>query len=122
MLRAVSSGISTSPIIAWLLSATIAASHFNCAQILQLVKVADKSAKRDEAASSRAKIKDWRAWLCVTPCPGKRMPSRNAFQWVRGPIGWVPNTVGSEQKKDAITTDADWDVEFGAVVGPQHIP
>ena len=49
VLRAVSNDTSTSPIIAWLLSATIAASHFNSAQILQLIKVADKSAQRAEA-------------------------------------------------------------------------
>ena len=56
VLRTGSSGIPRAPIIAWLMSATIAFSHSNCAQILQLVKVADKAAKRDEAESWRAKI------------------------------------------------------------------
>ena len=55
-------------------------------------------------------------------CSGKHAPTRHAFQWVRGPIGWVPNPVGSEHDNDVVPTECDWDIEFGAMIGTRHVP
>ena len=104
----------------WTLAITRATHEGNIAVIRQLVKVADKAAEKAETASRHSRLKAWRDRLSAKNRPGCRMPSKNAFNWVRGPSGWVPSPIGDSLANECIPEEGDWDLEFSDLPHGSH--
>jgi len=70
--------------------------------------MADGKAMKTEAATRKGRALSWKNWLAGEVSGyqgGARLPSKHAFQWVRGMAGWVKSPIGWQNQNDAVPDD-----------------
>ena len=69
----------------------------------KLQQISDKEAKKLEAGTRNARLKEWRAMIGATTEGGKpKAPTRFAYRWLKGLGGWTRSPVSDNKFNDAV--------------------
>ncbi len=89
----------------WMRWVEVAAGSADSARLHTLATAAFAQAQRLEQTAKRTDRQAFVSWLRDGSTPdGLRLaaPTRRAFRWTRGALGWVPSPIGNSTLEDAL--------------------
>ena len=112
-----------SQITGWARSLRAAVAHASLPWLHSLARVADMKAKLLETATSRARARIWKARFGVVDGSSPHAaPTKVAYRWVRGLVGWQHSPIGSAETNDSVPDEGeDDDVDPGPHT-PDELP
>ena len=97
-----------SQVSSWAGSMRAAVAAASLSWLHSLAKLADVKAKIGEDASYRASSRLWRARLGASMCSQRHAtPSKAAYRWVRGLVGWHHSPIGAVELNESIPEEGE---------------